>query len=262
MGKLVFLDLVDRSGRIQLLCPLERTGALDVHLGDVVGARNVDLTLELAFFEEWSTRERRAMDTDGNGRITPTEVEAYVKKIAPGLAGQVTLRLAGRVRPLVPLYDQAVDLVGKDRAIPWHHVLRLYYFAPTPADLSANDEFLVEDRLWSQAEALVTVTAGGKDAAAVDRDLAARLARIELSHRAPADGTGALRGAGTNSDTPTPTERKPETPQRSNHRPSRKGAPHQGTLFDHVASDPPEDDPRCISETEALEAGEPGEASQ
>src|SRR5213595_2143339 len=37
MGKLVFLDLVDRSGRIQLLCPVERTGELDVHLGDVVG---------------------------------------------------------------------------------------------------------------------------------------------------------------------------------------------------------------------------------
>ncbi len=38
MGKLVFLDLVDRSGRIQLLCPEARTGILDVHLGDVVGA--------------------------------------------------------------------------------------------------------------------------------------------------------------------------------------------------------------------------------
>jgi lysyl-tRNA synthetase class 2 len=37
MGKLVFLDLVDRSGRIQLMCPLERTGEIDVHLGDVVG---------------------------------------------------------------------------------------------------------------------------------------------------------------------------------------------------------------------------------
>jgi lysyl-tRNA synthetase class 2 len=37
MGKLVFLDLVDRSGRIQLLCPLARTGQVDVHLGDVVG---------------------------------------------------------------------------------------------------------------------------------------------------------------------------------------------------------------------------------
>jgi lysyl-tRNA synthetase, class II len=38
MGKLVFLDLVDRSGRIQLLCPVERTGEIEVHLGDIVGA--------------------------------------------------------------------------------------------------------------------------------------------------------------------------------------------------------------------------------
>ncbi|MBA3433701.1 MAG: lysine--tRNA ligase, partial [Actinobacteria bacterium] len=37
MGKLVFLDLVDRSGRIQLMCDTGRTGDIDVHLGDVVG---------------------------------------------------------------------------------------------------------------------------------------------------------------------------------------------------------------------------------
>src|SRR5438874_3279213 len=37
MGKLVFLDLVDRAGRIQLPCPTERTGELDLHLGDIVG---------------------------------------------------------------------------------------------------------------------------------------------------------------------------------------------------------------------------------
>ena len=37
MGKLVFLDLVDRSGRLQLICPVERTGELDVHLGDIAG---------------------------------------------------------------------------------------------------------------------------------------------------------------------------------------------------------------------------------
>jgi lysyl-tRNA synthetase class 2 len=37
-GKLVFLDLVDRSGRIQLLCETSRTGEIDVDLGDVVGA--------------------------------------------------------------------------------------------------------------------------------------------------------------------------------------------------------------------------------
>src|SRR5213592_4211978 len=37
MGKLLFLDLVDRSGRIQLLCDTGRTGAIDVDLGDIVG---------------------------------------------------------------------------------------------------------------------------------------------------------------------------------------------------------------------------------
>jgi lysyl-tRNA synthetase class 2 len=37
MGKLVFLDLVDRSGRIQLLCAEERSGPVDVDLGDIVG---------------------------------------------------------------------------------------------------------------------------------------------------------------------------------------------------------------------------------
>jgi lysyl-tRNA synthetase, class II len=38
MGKLVFLDLVDRSGRLQLICDTSRTGEVDVHLGDIVGA--------------------------------------------------------------------------------------------------------------------------------------------------------------------------------------------------------------------------------
>ena len=37
MGMLVFLDLVDRSGRIQLLCDTGRIGEVDVHLGDVIG---------------------------------------------------------------------------------------------------------------------------------------------------------------------------------------------------------------------------------
>jgi lysyl-tRNA synthetase, class II len=36
-GALTFLDLVDRSGRIQLLCEEGRTGPVDVDLGDVVG---------------------------------------------------------------------------------------------------------------------------------------------------------------------------------------------------------------------------------
>jgi lysyl-tRNA synthetase class 2 len=41
MGKLVFVDLVDGSGRIQLLCREEKTGPLDLDLGDVVGVDGV-----------------------------------------------------------------------------------------------------------------------------------------------------------------------------------------------------------------------------
>ena len=38
-GKLVFLDLVDRSGQIQLLAQPDELGGLDIDLGDVVGVR-------------------------------------------------------------------------------------------------------------------------------------------------------------------------------------------------------------------------------
>jgi len=37
MGKLVFLDVVDRTGRIQVICDAAKTGEIDVLLGDVVG---------------------------------------------------------------------------------------------------------------------------------------------------------------------------------------------------------------------------------
>jgi lysyl-tRNA synthetase, class II len=40
-GKLVFLDLVDRSGQIQLLCSADRAGEVAVDLGDVVGVTGV-----------------------------------------------------------------------------------------------------------------------------------------------------------------------------------------------------------------------------
>jgi lysyl-tRNA synthetase, class II len=36
-GKLVFVDLVDRSGQIQLLCSADRAGPVDLDLGDIVG---------------------------------------------------------------------------------------------------------------------------------------------------------------------------------------------------------------------------------
>jgi lysyl-tRNA synthetase class 2 len=41
MGKLVFLDLVDRSGKIQLLVAEDRAGRVDLDLGDIVGVTGI-----------------------------------------------------------------------------------------------------------------------------------------------------------------------------------------------------------------------------
>jgi lysyl-tRNA synthetase class 2 len=40
-GKLVFVDVVDRSGRIQLLCSADRVGPVDLDLGDIVGVTGI-----------------------------------------------------------------------------------------------------------------------------------------------------------------------------------------------------------------------------
>ena len=70
MGKLTFLDLVDRSGRIQLLCPLDRTGEVDVHLGDIIGVTGhpVQIAARRAV-TDMSTSSNR---WHGSGRRSPT----------------------------------------------------------------------------------------------------------------------------------------------------------------------------------------------
>lgn len=137
-----------------------------VHL--TVGARHVDLTLDLTFFEEWSARERLAMDTDGNGRVSRQEVDAYVKQLAPRISRQMKLRVAGRELALAPLYDPEIDLLANDKVGPGHHRLRLFFFAATPAGMQAGDEIAVEDSLWPKAKAIGTLQAEGRDGAAIE----------------------------------------------------------------------------------------------
>jgi len=137
-----------------------------IHL--TVGQRYIDLTLDLTFFEEWSAQERRAMDGDGNGRITRSESEAYLKRLAPALAQELKLRVAGRELDLAPLYEPELDLLGSSQTGPAHHRLRLWFFGSTPPALRAGDEIVVEDRLWPQAKALGTLQAEGRDGFALE----------------------------------------------------------------------------------------------
>ncbi|MGH3011035.1 MAG: lysine--tRNA ligase [Gaiellaceae bacterium] len=75
-GKLVFLDLVDRTGQIQLLCAADRCGPVDLDLGDIVGAV-------------------------GKGTRT--------KRGEPSLAVDELLLLAKTARPLPDTYHGLVD---------------------------------------------------------------------------------------------------------------------------------------------------------
>jgi len=135
-----------------------------------VGAKNIDLTFDLTFFEEWSAKERLAMDSDGNGRISRSEVDAYVKKLVPRISRQVKLRVAGRELPLAQLYDPEVDLLGDDKVGPAHHRLRVFFFAVMQAGSQTGDEIVIEDSLWLKAKVLGTLQAKGNDGAKLETD--------------------------------------------------------------------------------------------
>jgi hypothetical protein len=132
-----------------------------IHLA--AGAQHLDVTLDLTFFEEWSGRERKAMDADDSGIITRSEQEAYLNRIEADTCKQVRLLVGGRKVPLASLYPPEIDLLADNRVGPAHHRLRLCFFATTPAGLRAGDEIVVEDRLWPQANILVTPQAEGRD---------------------------------------------------------------------------------------------------
>jgi len=120
-------------------------------------AQHLDVTVNLTFFEEWSAKERQAMDKDGNGRISRSEVDLYVKELAPRISKQLKLRVGGREISLALLYDPEIDLLGEDKVGPGHHRLHLLFFALSSVGLHQGDVITVEDSLWPKAKALGTV---------------------------------------------------------------------------------------------------------
>ena len=135
-----------------------------------VGAQHIDLTLDLTFFEEGSMRERQRMDSDKDGRIARSEIEAYLMKNRSVLANRIKLLVAGREVPLAELYEPEVDLLGSNRTAPAHHRLRLYFFASTPSTLRAGDSLVVEDRLRPEAKALITLDGAAADGGKIEAE--------------------------------------------------------------------------------------------
>jgi hypothetical protein len=128
-----------------------------------LGAKHVDVTVQLTFFEDPSEHEREQMDTNGNGRLSRSEIDAYLRNLEPRLGPTVGLIIGGRPVPLTQLREPELDLLGNDSVGRGHHRLTLHFFAPTPVSISAGQELLVEDRLWPEVRALGAIQVEGLD---------------------------------------------------------------------------------------------------
>jgi lysyl-tRNA synthetase class 2 len=105
MGKLVFLDLVDRSGRIQLFIQTQKTGPVDVDLGDTVGAVGVPL------------KTRRGEPSLG---VTSLELLAKIRVPLPDIYHGVTdveTRFRKRYLDLLTNEESRADAILRSRMV-------------------------------------------------------------------------------------------------------------------------------------------------
>jgi len=148
-----------------------------------VGPANIDITIELTFFETRSISERRRMDADADGTITVGEIQSYLARIADSLDGGIGLRIAGRPVAVMPLYQPEVDLLGVDQVAPCHHVLRLFYFARTPDWLAPGSQIVIDDGLWQHTARIGSLEITGQGGFRIAGPTGAE-------SRSDADGTG------------------------------------------------------------------------
>jgi lysyl-tRNA synthetase, class II len=119
-GQLTFLDLVDRSGRIQLLCEEKRLGPVDVDLGDIVGVAGSPM------------KTRRG---------------------EPSLAADELTLLAKIRRPLPDTFHGLQDTEARYR----RRYLDLLMNEESRGDAVARSRMVAEIRLWLDAEGFVEV---------------------------------------------------------------------------------------------------------
>ena len=125
-------------------------------------SRHIDVTIELTFFETWSSRERQRMDANRDGCIQRSEIHDYTSKLAHVAGREIGLRIAGRPVALIPLYAPEVNLLGRDSVEGGHHQLTLRFFATSPKEFTAGTAITVDDRLWPEARCLTELSTAGE----------------------------------------------------------------------------------------------------
>jgi hypothetical protein len=129
----------------------------------VISSAHLDVTVVLTFFEDSSEHEREHMDTNGDGRVSRAELDAYVQTYERAWSQAMVLRVGEDRWSLIPLREPVVDLLGNDRVGRGHHRLTLHFFLPTPPELQAGVEVVIESRLWPETRALGALQVEGRD---------------------------------------------------------------------------------------------------
>jgi hypothetical protein len=157
-----------------LLAPAVATQAHPVYMDHIehrveltVGSTNIDISIELRFNEVQSLAERRRMDIDRDNAISQAECEGYLRRITGPSRTDFQLSCDGRALELIQLYDPQIDFLGVNGVSPNHHVLKLSYFARTPATVVKSTkkavELAFEDRSWRGVPALWLFAANARD---------------------------------------------------------------------------------------------------
>ncbi len=125
------------------------------------GPRNIDLQLDITFYHPRSAHERQRMDLNHDGTIDEHEIQVYLDVLQQTLDKKLSLQIDQTLVPLIPLYEPEL-LMNRPRTDEvGSQVLRLYMFARTPGDLKPGSRILLEDRLWLDEPAILTVSVEG-----------------------------------------------------------------------------------------------------
>ena len=137
----------------------------------VVGATNIDVTVDLTFREGASFAERRVIDANRDGRLAPEEIRRYLAahqreweaavKLSVVTAGAATT--PPTALPLILLHNPDLDLRGIGKVGLAPHELRLQFFARTPPGLRPEDRLVIDDPLWAHLPAQHTFRSSGRD---------------------------------------------------------------------------------------------------
>ena len=158
----------------------------------MVTPQNIDFTVELTFHEVSSLTERQRMDRDRDGAITAGEISDYLADLTDEFDRNIQLKIDDKPLELIALYDPQIDLLGTDGIEPTHHVLRLFYFARTPASLTAGSRITLTETFWPNVPALRSTQATGRDGitAVADDDAVRCLAVSDSADRSESATAG------------------------------------------------------------------------